>query len=69
MTSDLQERASGATVDACVAGGITGDSVALTPPQDGGWRVGHDLAADVHRVALPRIEDGVVVLELWGICW
>lgn len=69
LTSDLQLRATRAAVHACVGGGLAGDGVAFAPPQDGGRRVGHHLTADVHGVALPRVEDGVVVLELRGVCW
>lgn len=44
------------------------DGEAFPPPQHGGGRVGHHVAADVHRVPLPRVIDGVVGQELWYIC-
>lgn len=47
---------------------LRGDGEALSPPQHGGGRVGHHVAAYVHRVPLPRVEDGVVGEELRYIC-
>lgn len=55
-------------MQACVGRGVIGDGVALPSPEDGCRRVGHYVTADVHRVALPRVEDGVVALEFWGVC-
>lgn len=51
------------------AGGfLGGDGEALSPPQHGGGGVGRHVAAEVHRVPLPRVEDGVVGQELGDIC-
>lgn len=47
---------------------LRGDGEAFPPPQHGGGRVGHHVAADVHRVPFPRVIDGVVGQELWYIC-
>lgn len=55
-------------MDPGVGGGLRRDGEALPLPQHGGGGVGHHVAADVHRVALPRVEDGVVGQELGYIC-
>lgn len=47
---------------------LSGDGEALSPPQHGGGRVGHHIAAYVDWIPLPRVVDGVVGQELWYIC-
>lgn len=55
-------------VDPRVGRSLGRDGEALPPPQHGGGRVGHHVAADVHRVPLPRVVNGVVGQELGDVC-
>lgn len=64
----LQHRLALSAVHPGVGGSLGGDGEALPPPQHGGGRVGHHVAADVHRVPLPRVVDGVFGQELGDIC-
>ena len=55
-------------MDVHVPHALAGDGQLLSPPQHGGRRVGHGVAADVHGVPLPGVKDGLIALELWGVC-
>lgn len=64
----LQHRLSRARVHPGVGSGLGRDGEALPLPKHGGRRIGHDVAADVDRVALPGVVNGVVGHELGYVC-
>ncbi len=66
---NLQKRSAVCAVNADVAGALTGDGEAVSSPQHARRRVGLHITADVHRVSLPWVEDGLIGLELRRIWW
>lgn len=64
MHVNLQNGAALRGVDLYVARPLAGDGKAVSSPEHGRWRVGPHVTADVHWIPLPRVEDGLIGLEL-----
>lgn len=67
MIANLQNGAAFCGVDLYVARPLAGDGKAISSPEHRRWRVGPGVTADVHWISLPRVEDGLIGLELWHI--
>ena len=50
-----------------IACAFIGDSEPVSFPQHGGRGIGHHVAADVHWIPLPGVEDSVINLILRGV--